>query len=377
MGSPVSIKSWKACGMAAFLGMAMCGVTSARPPWQLVALRRVEADPQKTYELTDAAGPWLIFAASFAGEGAQDDACALVLELRKRFKVPAYIHSQRFDFTQKVQGIGINKDLSPKQMKYDKAGVFDEYAVLVGDFPSVDDPDLQRALKELKYARPECISQLSPKSTLRFAGLRELQKRITRDTEKKSKGPMGNAFATPNPLLPHEYFAPKGVDSLVLRMNKDVPHSLLDCPGKYTVRVATFRGNVVIDQRKVEEIESGDEQMKSQLEQAAIKAHRLTETLRQRNVDAYEFHDRYESFVTVGSFDWVGRPRADGKQEMNPAILRIIQQFSPNQQPLVDQSGRSVAGLQPKTLDGVAFDVQPWPVEVPQRSIATDYVQQQ
>ena len=376
MWSPESIRSWRVRGLAALLGVALCGVAAARPPWQLVALRRVEADPQKSYELTDDVGPWLIFAASFAGSGAEDDARKLVLELRKRYKLPAYLHSQRFDFTQKVPGIGINKDMTPKQMKYDKAGVFDEYAVLVGNFASVDDPELQQTLKELKYARPECISQLSPKSTLRFAGLRELQKRLVRDTEKKSKGPMGNAFATPNPLLPHEYFAPKGIDSLVLRMNKDVPHSLLDCPGKYSVRVATFRGNVVIDQRKVEQIENGGEEMQSQLEEAAIKAHELTEALRERKVEAYEFHDRHESYVTVGNFDWVGRPRPDGKQEMNPAILRIIQQFSPNQQPLIDQSGRSVAGLQPKTLDGIPFDVQPWPVEVPQRSIATDYVKE-
>ena len=170
-----------------------------------------------------------------------------------------------------------------------------------------------------------------------------------------------------------EYFAPKGVDSLVLRMNKDVPHSLLDCPGKYTVRVATFRGNVIIDQRKVEEIEKGG-RMKSRLEQAAIDAHRLTEALREKGFEAYEFHDRHESFVTVGSFEWVGRPRADGKQEINPAVLRKIQQFSPIQQPLLDKSGRSVAGLQPRSLQGIPFDVQPWPVEVPKRSIADDYV---
>jgi hypothetical protein len=315
----------------------------------------------------------LIFAASFAGDGASADARELMMELRKQYKLPAYVHSQRFDFTQEIEGIGINRDLTPKKMKYDKAGVFDEYAVLVGDFSSVDEPELQKTLKELKHARPKCLSSLSPSTTLRFAGLRALQKRLTGNVEKKSRGPMGNAFATPNPLLPQEYFAPKGVDSLVLRMNKDVPHSLLDCPGRYTVRVATFRGNVIIDQRKVEEIEKGG-RMKSRLEQAAIDAHRLTEALREKGFEAYEFHDRHESFVTVGSFEWVGRPRADGKQEINPAILRKIQQFSPIQQPLLDKSGRSVAGLQPRSLQGIPFDVQPWPVEVPKRSIATDYV---
>ncbi len=371
----LSLRSVRILGIAAVVGISAWDSAAAKPPWQLVAFRRVEADPAKTYELTEEAGPWLIFAASFAGEGAAEDARELVLELRKRFKLPAYVHSQRFDFTQSVRGIGINPDLSPKQMKYDKASVFDEFAVLVGDFASVDDPDLQKSLKEIKYARPDCLSNLKQRKTQRFAGLRELQKRITGDVEQKSKGPMGNAFATPNPMLPHEYFAPKGVDSLVLHMNEDVPHSLLDCPGKFTVRVATFRGNVVIDQQKVREIEETG-RMKSLLEQAAVRAHRLTEALRDQGVEAYEFHDRHESIVTVGSFEWIGRPRADGKQEMNPAVLQVIQQYAPTQRPLVDPSGRSVAGLQPKKLAGIPFDVQPWPVEVPMRSIAADYAQQ-
>ena len=54
---------------------------------------------------------------------------------------------------------------------------------------------------------------------------------------------MGHAFITTNPLLPADYYAPrKGIDELVLRMNKGVTHSLLDCPGKYTVQVAHFMG---------------------------------------------------------------------------------------------------------------------------------------
>ena len=42
--------------------------------------------------------------------------------------------------------------------------------------------------------------------------------------------------------LPREYFVPKGVDDFVAKMNQGVEHSLLDCPGRYTVQVATFRG---------------------------------------------------------------------------------------------------------------------------------------
>ena len=53
-------------------------------------------------------------------------------------------------------------------------------------------------------------------------------------------------------------------------MNKNVTHSLLDCPGKYTVQVAHFTGQVIIDQREIRAIESG-KQVESSLTRAAAK----------------------------------------------------------------------------------------------------------
>jgi len=166
---------------------------------------------------------------------------------------------------------------------------------------------------------------------------------------------------------------PRGVDSLVMSMNKGVKYSLLECPSKYSVRVATFRGNVILDQRKIRDIEDQRSGMKSKLATAAEKAHKLTLALRRQRVEAYEFHDRHESIVAVGSFEWVSAPRRDGKDELNPAVHRIMQVYGPRKQNLPGASG--LAGLQPRSLDGIAFDIQPLPVQVPRRSIAADYVQ--
>ena len=110
--------------------------------------------------------------------------------------------------------------------------------------------------------------------------------------------------------------------------------------------------------------------MKSELTQALEKAHRLAALLRERGVEAYEFHDRYESIVTVGSFDRVGTPRQDGKIEIDPRVLKVIKNYGPGKKKLPNGTE---TGMVPKQLGGITFDVQPVPVEVPRRSIAADY----
>lgn len=359
--------------LAVAVALTPAAVAHAKSPWQWVSFRSGNTDPNADYRLTEKHGPWLVFAASFAGEGAEMEARALVEELRSRYRVPAYLFSQEYDFTQPVEGRAVNPDRPTQKMRYRNAAVFKEYAVLVGDFVSIDDPDLQKTMKELKVARPACLVKNADKTTRRFAGLRELHKRINGDAEKKRKGPMGSAFATPNPLLPDEYFAPKGVDSFIIELNRRVDkYSLLDCPQPYSVRVATFRGNVVIDQSKVAEIEAGGS-MKSQLEKAAHKAHELTVALREQGVEAYEFHDRHESYVTVGSFEWVTKELGQGNIQLNPAIAAVVQRYGAKQKQFSGKGGAMTTGMQPEVINRIPLDPTPIPVEVPRRSIATDY----
>jgi hypothetical protein len=194
---------------------------------------------------------------------------------------------------------------------------------------------------------------------------------LPENSVRKKRGPMQNAFITTNPLLPDEYFVPKGIDRLVLEMNEPVKFSLLDCPGKYTVKVATFTGRVVIDQKQIEDIEKHGKPFESQLADAADKAHRLTLSLRQKGYEAYEFHDRYASMVTIGSFNSVGTPRADGKIEINPQAHAIIQTFGAERKVTPGQVAAQVG--QPKVEAGIPLDIQPMLVEVPKRSLAAQY----
>jgi len=329
----------------------------------------VEADADKTYHLTKDHGPWMIMATSFAGSGAKKQAQELVLELRKEFNLPAFVHKQTYDFTDRFEGNTINRYGYRKTMKYYNEKKFDEIAVLVGHFESVDDNQVDKTRDKIRYARPECLDvSKNHTTTQRFFGLRELQRRLTPDKDKRERGPMGKAFVTRNPLLPQEYFTPGGLDPLVAKMNRDVQYSLLKNPGRYTVRVATFRGSTTM---KLAEIERASvNRPTSKLEQAAVNAHELTMALRRQGVDAYEFHDRYESIVTVGSFDSCGTARQDGKTEINPRIHQIMQSYAAQRKQL---PGMTSVGLVPRAINGIPFDVQPMPVEVPRTSIATAY----
>ena len=296
--------------------------------------------------------------------GAEKQAQALVLELRKKYNVEAYLHRQSYDFTEPVVGLGLNPYGGPKMMRYANAAKFDEIAVLVGNFETVSDPKLEKLLGEIKHTRPDCLDLSKNKSTTqRFVGLRELQRRLTPDPDKKQKGPMGSAFVTRNPLLPQEYFAPKGLDPLVEQMNREVEYGLLKNPGTYSVRVATFRGSSTMKASEADKLPS-------KLEEAAVKAHELTLLLRKKGIEAYEFHDRYESIVTIGSFDSVGTEQPNGKTELNPAVHRLMEQYGPKQQPL---PGQAAVGLVPRALNGINFDVQPVPVQVPRTSIAASF----
>jgi len=355
---------------------AFCGTAAAAPPWmRMISLDRVEADPDGDYRLTEENGPWMIMACSFSGENAQgqsaeEQARELVLELRKRYKLSAYTHRMRFEFGE-TTGRGIDRYGDPQRMRH-RLDEIEEIAVLVGNYASVDDPEAQRTLQKLKFSHPKCL-EVDPNrpTTQTLAGWRAVQKYVLAPgNEKKKKGPMGHAFVTTNPVLPPEYFNAPGLDDVVLEMNEHVEHGLLDCPGKYTVQVACFKGNVVIDQREIQKIEQG-KQIDSRLTEAAVKAHRLTEALRLKGWEAYEFHDRYASIVTVGSFDSVGTPRPDGRTEINPRLHKVMQAFGAERPNL---PGAPAGAVQLKSLLGIPFDIQPIPVKVPKRSIADTLV---
>ncbi|MGI8981737.1 MAG: hypothetical protein ACR2FY_21115 [Pirellulaceae bacterium] len=355
----------------------------AAHPWaKLIPYAKgVDADPDKDYELTESHGPWMIMCTSFTGGvNAEEQAHNLVLELRQKYRLQAFVYRKHFDMGAPEIGLGINRFGGAKVMRNRNAYKRDEIAVLVGNFHSVDQPEIERALQNIKTMQPETLNpeKTGEKSLQTWATIRGMYRETGKLLKKKEKGPMGAAFVTRNPLLPEEFFAAKGLDPFIVELNQGVKYSLLKCPGKYTVKVASFRGVESMKPKEFDQLagkpyktNQRDYEGMAKIDIAWDKAGRLTKALRDKGVEAYEFHDRTESMVCIGSFDSVGDPRDDGKIEINPGIHRLMETYGPVKKLI---PGQAQAFLQPRLLEGIPFDAQPLPVVVPKQSIANDYV---
>jgi hypothetical protein len=175
---------------------------------------------------------------------------------------------------------------------------FDQVAVLAGDYATMD--QARRMLEKIKRWNPRTIQAV-------IRGLPNGQILLPHN----APGPLWQAFVTPNPYVPSDYLQAQEPDHLVLQMNQG-RYSLYDCPGKYSVLVATFAGRTTVDykQEKLKEFEREIETTdQDRLQRAAIDAIELTKALRAHRWEAYVFHDRNSSIVSVGSFNSAEDPK--------------------------------------------------------------------
>ena len=383
------------CPVVAIVMLAIAFASIQDAKAQVPGLFRQARNSAKSMELTDTAGPWLIMCYSFSGDSGPQQAARLASELREDHKLEAYTYTHRFDLASRIAGkqlpikryvrdangkevIGadglpvlLEKTLAPKDSQ------IIETAVLVGSFGSVEDERAQRMLTEIKRFAPKSLAGSDPDALANDDTLRFYQESVNR-----AKGLQGNslcnAFLLPNPLLPKEYFEAHSIDQFVIDLNRKVrKHSLLDCPGKYSVRVATFRGKTVINSNQIKQAmddiswrKRNGGKIESELVRCADKANKLTKALRAEGIEAWEFHDREESYVCVGSFDWLKKTSASGTEVQNPKVRETILKYKGNVQ---FRQGQPVAiGVPvPKPLqkykdkDAIAYDIQPLPVITP------------
>lgn len=371
---------WCAIGVA-----AICLVAVNTASAQLNIFRK-SAPASEDIPLKDTHGPWLVMCASFVGQAGEAQALQLIEELRNSYKLNAYLYRKEFDYSDKIIMAGWEAPADMQGVPVPQNGVaahaaaFEEIAVVVGHFPSLDDNNAQRTLKLIKTLKPEALRIDEHTTSLqRMGALRAIQRNMSDYQEQREKGPMGSAFLMPNPLLPPDYFDRPVVDDVIMDLNKSVKYSLLDCPGNYSVRVATFKGEQFFEsgdklfgnsqlrdsKRKFEEqARSGKPLTESRLAEADLKAVVLCGLLRKKGEEAWVFHDHHESYVCVGSFDWAKRTTASG-EETNSEIAEVVKKFKA--QEVVHNGQVQMQRRTIKALDGldVYFDAQPLPIAVP------------
>jgi hypothetical protein len=272
------------------------------------AASSIEAIHGKTYTLSSKHGPWMIMVNSFWGETPEEEeqaakaATELVYQLRKR-GVPAYTYQQddQIEEVAAVDRLG-----RPRHKKL--TAQHGMIGVLAGNYHNADDKVAKETLKFIKKLNLKVTAEVNGKQ-IEWPVL------------------LVKAFMTRNPLLSAEEMSRKNRDPLIVRLNSGVDHSLFENRGKYTLVVASFNGQSSV---KRKEFENFDRMLankaKISLDNAAREAWELMTVMRKKGIDAYIYHERYRSIVTVGAFKSPNDPEAArltenfrAKEKLNPA----------------------------------------------------------
>ncbi len=325
------------------------------------------ASPVGTRQLSEVDGPWMILAKVFAGPEGKRQAEMLADEINKDYGLAVFIHEEDFDF----RGDAKLTSTDGRKARYMTQAQYQAYAVLVGEYDAVDHPQLVKDLKRLKSATPKSLNAqgaVASKDDNPLTAVQRLQQSLLRRTGKTESGPLGNAFATTNPMLPEEFLTAPEVDSFVMELNSQVENCLLNNPARYTVVVRTFSGlGTIVDGQKDKDFEPSSKRLNN----CAIDADQMTRALRKKGVEAYQFHDRTRSIVAIGSFESLGRPLPGGGFEYDPAIRRIMQTYCAGNDSRSTQFGPGIAA---NHVDLIPFDVSPTPIAVPKKSKRSLYM---
>ncbi|MCC9602054.1 hypothetical protein LOC67_15940 [Stieleria sp. JC731] len=322
-------------------------------------------DKADSYVLTEEDGPWLLLATTFIGEDAKEDAQAAAIEIRSKLRLPAFIYKEDFNFTGTV-----DRDASTgRRMRYANPHQYEAYAVLVGEYDTVNHESIDTDLEKLKTAQLDVFQKEALESDESDAAnpasmIKSFGQKLFKSAKGRSRNPMSTAFLTRNPLLPEDFFQQPEVDSFVQELNEGMKYSLLENDGKFTVVVRTFGACGTIEGAKnSDKFKPSAERM----DQFARQADKMVKALRKQGHEAYQYHDRDSSVVTIGSFESLGRELPNGQFEYAPEIRRVMNEFSA----LNSQNSRSINGGQAFMANHVAmipFDVQPAPIAVPKAS---------
>jgi hypothetical protein len=269
-------------------------------------------DPIEPYLLTQKNGPFMVMAKTFRGPQAERFALALVLELRRDYKLPAYIlRTKDFPKLSNIRNVpptAIPLMDKPQLTNPEKVRTYDEAVVLIGDEKTIADQDA--LWKKVKKIKPACLAQM-PEVWAHREGLNK-------------------ALKTTNPYVPAQFLYPgRRKDPLIAQMNGG-PHSVFYCQGRYTLQVAEFGGRASFNTQDQRFLENGFLKS-SPLASAAADAEKLADVItkdpdvQRAGAQAYVFHDRTTSRVMVGSFN---DPRDPAALQLRDTLVKRAYELS-------------------------------------------------
>jgi len=298
----------------------------------------IEADPHKEYLLTKNRGPWMIMVATLhttdddgetdEGKSPRQAAHDLILELRK-LGLPAYVYEYDPGQQHILTKDSLGREEPRKNLRRAKS-----ICVLAGNYNDINEKLAQDSLEWLK--------KLKPKS---------FQDGVYFQPTPGRPNPLSGAFLTMNPMLSSKEIQQRqSLDPLLVKLNSGEQYSMFENKGEYTLVIARFYGKHINVKADEEQSMVNKFFKTASLDDAATSARELVTVLRGNydkestnfnNIDAYVWHDRHESVVTVGSFT----------SQNDPAIKVYLQRFGPK----VKDLGTGATNFQPEHLGVSGF----------------------
>lgn len=342
-----------------------------RPIDKVPTERNVVVDPKPTYkyELKPEHGDYLVIVKTYRGyfprnekerigempdtaidrDSAKKLAEGFAEWIRNELKLPAYLYErgwakrieeskrhaaeiERRYQEKKAQGIEIDR----RMIKAPMTDYPDEYVVLVGH-PKGAIRDMESAGEMAKYLRG---LKVTPPSKFSDSFI-ESEDNVGTKVKTTAINPFATAFAAANPAIVAKTGGRPApvVDAFIEKINASEPYSLIHAglKKKYTLLVRYYTGSFEYvggdgsstAGPKVDNVGTG-------LQAAAISASNTANFLRKikPSFDAYVFHDRKSSLVTVGEFDGPDDPNLapvlktlSGFKMVNPKTNETLDQL--------------------------------------------------
>lgn len=320
---------------------------------------RIDATQGRQYRITKQHGPWMIMVASLTetpserrrvGISPAEAADQLVYALRKR-KIPAYA----FRLSEHPGNpLGLSTQASQSSDGFRYRTPRDSICVLAGNYKESDNTVAKRTLGYIKSLELSSLNLDWDDDSVFYS------------TPGQPK-PFSGAFLTYNPLFTPEEIEAQKHDTLLLRMNAAGDYSIINNTGKFTLVVASFKGRSQMQIGQSARSRAKEFEISGTLNDVALRTWKVTEMLREgifsgqqkgRTFEAYCFHDRYKSMVTVGAFDSPNDPRIAQLAQ----IFKAKAQTGANGQAFVTGESIVIPGDPPQT---VIFDPVPRLIPVP------------